>query len=425
VKPVAVFLCAFLATTAYAYSPYTVLDADQYRQTVSASRNKVTKILQTLTNKHRNDADTQIALIVNQLADIPYLHNGMGEGDWQPKSPTYRSGAIHTRQNPVYRLDGLNCQTLVQVAMALYHSNQLSQFDKNYLKIAYGAMGNPQGEIVHYYNRNNFIDADFNPVNQRHGWLKDVTSKGVLSPYSKKIHATITKQKWFIRQRYHRAENIQVLSDSSGQQMLDRYKNVYSALPFPNVNEHNIVMSYLPKETLALRQEDDSFKPNQKLLDKIPTPAILEIVRDPNRWNDFGIKIKDIIGSELTVSHLGLLYRQTFKRGQLIYRKISCSVNAEHKQTCSVTAITCQKKSCRELMFAHATNAHHQRYYWYQQDGQYSCSPKKPGEGQPYTTCNRVVSLPFYDYLTDYQLGYYTNMDVGSILGVHIEKLEK
>lgn len=421
-KKVIFFLCAFAAAIVHA-APYTVLNAEQYHDTVQASRSKITKILGDLKGKRGFDANTQMAFIISQLSDIPYIHqNGMGEGDWQPASSTYLKGAVHIKQNPVYRLDGLNCQTLVQVAMALYHSRQLSQFDKNYLKIAYGAMGNPQGEIVHYYNRNNFIDADFNPVNERNGWLTDVTSS---SPYAKNIHATITRQKWFMQQRYHSMENIQVLNESSGPFMLERYKKVYGALNQPNFIKQDIQMSYLPKEILVLQQDDGSFKPNQTLLDKIPTPAIAEIVRDPERWQDYGIKVKDIIGSELTVSHLGILYRQTFKHGQLIYRKISCSVDADRKQSCEVTPITCQKNTCRELMFAHATNAYHKHYYWYESaDGNYQCSPTKPPIPTQYTNCNRVVSLPFYDYLTDYQMGYYTNMDVRSILGVHVEKLK-
>lgn len=417
-----IFLLCIFAAAAVDAAPYTILNAEQYHETVQASRNKITKILADLKSKPHLDANAQMAFIISELSDIPYIHqNGMGEGDWQPASNTYLPGAIHTRQNPVYRLDGLNCQTLVQVAMALYHSRQLSQFDKNYLNIAYGAMGNPQGEIVHYYNRNNFIDADFNPVNERNGWLVDVTST---SPYAKNIHASITRKKWFMQQRYQPMENIQVLSASSGPLMLERYKTVYGSLNQPNFIRQEIVMSYIPKETLVLQQEDDSYTPNQALLDKIPTPAIAEIVRDPASWQDYGIKVKDIIGSELTVSHLGILYRQTFKRDELIYRKISCSADAGH--SCEVTPIFCQKKFCRELMFAHATNAYHQHDYWYQAaDGHYVCSPKKPVIPTRYTTCNRVVSLPFYDYLTDYQSGYYTNMDVRSILGVHVEKLKR
>jgi hypothetical protein len=91
---------------------------------------------------------------------------------------------------------------------------------------------------------------------------------------------------------------------------------------------------------------------------------------------------------------------------------------------CEVTPVICQKKICRELMFTHATNAHPKKYYWYQSsNGNYVCSPNRPAPYLAYTSCNRVVSSPFYDYLTDYQLGYYWNMDVASILGVHVEKL--
>src|SRR5258708_2678106 len=100
----------------------------------------------------------------------------MGEGDWQPNSSIYQSGAAHLRQDPVYRLDGLDCQTFVQVAMALLHANSLDQFDNSILNIAYGAAGNSSEGIVHFYNRNNFADGDFNPVNENNGWLSDVTS---------------------------------------------------------------------------------------------------------------------------------------------------------------------------------------------------------------------------------------------------------
>jgi len=423
-------LQALLKQTLTTHSPsypatpnhYTVLDDHHYHETVTNSRAKVTHILSVLNRKPATDANAKLALIASQLIDIPYLHqNGMGEGDWQPKSMVYLPNAIHLKQHPVYRLDGLNCQTLVQVAMAFYLSNRLSSFDQHYLKIAYGAAHNPLGEIVHYYNRNHFIDADFNPVNQKHGWLSDVTTA---SPYARKIHANVTRQQWFLRQRYHLTDNIQVLKDSSGPLMLNRFKTIYTALPFPHFDHEDITISYLPKEILALRQEDDTFKPNQPLLNKIPTPAIVEIIRDPEIWNDYGIKIKNILGTEETVSHLGLLYRQTFKRGALIYQKIACNVDNTRKKNCEVTPIFCQKKICKELMFTHATNAYPKKYYWYlSSEGKYVCSSHLPESGTAYTSCNRVVSLPFYDYLTDYQLGYYWNMDVTSILGVHVEKL--
>lgn len=415
----------FFACHAYAADDYTVLNANQYRKTVSAARVKIAKILQVLQANNNLDDDAKIAIITNQLADIPYIHhNGMGEGDWQPASTEYRPGAVHINQNPVYRLDGLNCQTFVQVVMALLHAKNLSQFDKNILKISYGAAGNPNGEIVRYYNRNNFIDADFNPVNQRNGWLTDITSQGTLSSFAKKTHATITRQKWFLNQQNDLSENVQVLTYASGPAMVHRFETTYSTLDFPRFDEEKIAVSYLPKEILALRQHDGSYKPNHALLDKIPTPAIAEIVRDANRWNYYGRKMKDIVGSELTISHLGFLYRQKFNEGDLIYRKTTCVYNNHDKKICYVKPVICEQQVCEELMFAHATNVFPAGYFWYQTaGGNYVCSPDRPEARTRYTRCNRVVTLPFYDYLTDYQLGAAWNMTLWSILGIHIEKL--
>lgn len=405
-------------------SPYTLLDAEKYKKTVESSRQKIKYLLQSLSSKRNQHDDQQITFIVQKLLDIPYAQeNGMGEGDWQPSSTVYKPGAVHLNQNPVYRLDNVNCQTFVQIVMALLYSYNLVQFDKNYLKISYGAAGNPAQEIVRYYNRNNFVDADFNPVNQRNGLLTDATSSGMLAPYSKTIHATITRQKWFLNQQKNLADNVLVLHHAIGPRMVQRFTTIYSKLDFPHFNSEEITMSYIPKEWLAIKQTDGGFKPNQTLLKKIPTPAIVEMVRDVKKWNLFGIKIKDLIGSELTISHMGLLYKQTFKYNELIYYKTTCTNENTSYKTCNAAPVTCQKSYCNELMFAHATNALPMNYFWYQKsNGDYVCSPRLPA-GTTYTRCNRVVALPFYDYLTDYQLGYYQNMDMPSLIGIHIEKL--
>src|SRR5262245_36521593 len=52
---------------------YTVLDIDEYKKTVAASRKKVQQILQAM-RTHRNQTnDEQIAFIVKQLLNSPYL----------------------------------------------------------------------------------------------------------------------------------------------------------------------------------------------------------------------------------------------------------------------------------------------------------------------------------------------------------------
>lgn len=405
---------------------YTVLNASHYRDTVEATRTKISRLLTELRPTRHQSRNEQVKQIASQLADIPYLHQeGMGEGDWQPASTVYVPDATHVSQNPVYRLDGLDCQTFVQVAMAMLYSRNLDSFDQNLLKIAYGAAGNPNGEIVRYFNRNNFVDGDLNPVNHQTGLLKDVTADGDLAQYADTTTANITRQRWFRYQQHNLAQHVRVLSPADGPLMTKRFTSVYSSLPYPKFDSERVTTTYLPKQALAIRQSDGHYEPNQSLLDAIPTPAVAEIVRNAKRWAVDGVKVKDMIGTETSISHFGLLYRQRFNQGELIYRRISCHDPRMGRKNCEVIPITCQRAHCDELMFAHATDSHPDGYYWYQREnGQYACSAYPPRGNTAYSRCNRVERLPLFSYLTDFQFGSYWYMSTPSILGVHIEKLK-
>ncbi len=407
-------------------SDYTTLDAAQYQQNVKDSRAKIQLILNALQANHEKDANSRIAFIAQQLSDIPYIFTGaMGEGDWQLNSSIYQPGAVHVKQDPIYRLDGLNCQTFVQIAMALLHAKNINEFDQNILQISYGAAGNPLNEIVHYYNRNHFVDGDWNPINQRHGWLTDVTTQGGLSAYAATTYATITRQNWFLLQQKNLSANVRVLHDSDGPSMAKRFMTTYSSLNYPHFETEMVPTSYIPKEKIALQQADGSYQPNQALLDLIPTPAVAEIVRDVKKWTIGDKNIKDVIGSELSISHMGLLYRQGFRYGDFIYHITNCNYDQQHQKICNVTPVICQKNQCNELMFVHATDARPNGYYWYKQnDGNFTCSSKPPATHDiSFTQCNRVVQQPLFDYLTDYQYGSYWYMNSPSIIGVHVEHL--
>ncbi|MDQ2995167.1 MAG: DUF1460 domain-containing protein, partial [Pseudomonadota bacterium] len=63
-------------------------------------------------------------------------------------------------------------------------------------------------------------------------------------------------------------------------------------------------------------------------------------------------------------------------------------------------------------------------YFWYQKsDGHYTCSAKQPEANTPYTQCNRVIEIPLFDYLTDFQYGAYWYMHNPSIIGLHVERI--
>ena len=404
---------------------FTALNAQEYQQTVHNSRNKVRQLLQELTDYRdlSQPLNAEVAFIAQRMANIPYMGTGAaGEGDWQPGSLTYSPGAVHIQQDPVYRLDGLECQTFVEVAMALLHAHNINEFDQRFVQISYGAAGSPADDFIHYYNRNNFIDGDFNPVNHRAGFLHDSTTNE-LAAFAKTQTGILTRQNWFNLQ-INFPENVRVLASQDAAAMTQRFTTLYTKLNFPNFATENIVITYLPKQSLALKQAGGSYLPNQTLLAQIPVPAVVEVIRDPAKWMMDGKTIKEAIGSELTVSHMGLLYRQTFAKGEIIFQDIKCHLNAGSKRICIVTPQRCQEASCNELMLAHATERHPNKYYWVAQaNGAYTCSDQPPPAGSPKLFCNRVESVPLVSYLTDYQYGAYRYMDNPSILGVHIEKL--
>lgn len=404
---------------------FTVLDFARYQLTVNEARTLIRQLIDYLKPYKNLDANTRMELLAKQLIDIPFIESGaIGEGDWQSGSDVYQPGEVHVKQDPVYRMDGLDCQTFVQNAMALFYSNTLDEFDRNILKINYGAAGNPQSEFVHYFNRNNFIDGDWNPVNQKNGFLKDVTSQGDFGSVFETAIAKITRNNWFLRQKENLHATVRVLNTRYGFSMAQRYATVYSGLDFPGFNSEIVATSYIPKTVLAIKQSDGKYSPNKILIDNIPTPSIIEVVRDAGLWTVDHKNIKDATGSELSISHMGILYQKQFKNGDVIYNRLTCSYNSKSVKRCIVTPIICGEKVCKELMFLHATNAWPNGYYWYKKSkNQYACTSSLPRNVTKYTSCNRVQEQPLFDYLTDYQYGAYRNMDNQSIVGIHIEKL--
>lgn len=421
------FVCilAIINSSILLAAQYTVLNKKEYMQTVLDAREDIQSYFSNVNLMGYQPLNTRIDMIVEELRDTPYLYRGaMGEGDWQSTSLIYKPGAVHIDQDPVYRLDGVDCQTFVQVVMAMLYATSLSQFDENMVKIGYGAVNLEGPDLIHYYNRNHFVEADFNPVNQQRGFLQDVTSSGVLAQYAKTTQVTISRRHWLERQQARREKHVRVLNAEDGDAMLKRFTLQYKHLKGEAFKDKLVAISYIPKNNLAIRLQDGTYIPNQGLIDLIPAPAVAEIVCDAKKWTMQGKLIKDMIGTELSVSHFGLLYRKTFHRGELIYRKTTCGYAESGQIECRVKPISCRQSTCKELMFANATDMYPSRHYWYQQsDGNFTCTSAKPNNHQPYTTCNRVESLPLFNYLTNYQFGSYWYMNTPSILGVHVEKL--
>lgn len=409
---------------------YTVISEYDYHAVTQRAEKDIKKLMHLLRpyQYQSNYTNQLIATAFDYFKNRPYSYTGAeGEGDWCP-GDINRHGCPHIQQDPIYRTDSFVCNTFVQVVLALLHSNTMQDYNKAILKINYGAAHEPPSSI-HYYNRNNFISADFNPVNQKNGLIKDVTGNGIFAKYVKQTHSIIDRQEWFNRQMTpDKIKNtVRVLSSKDGDLMSKQALNNYPA-PYHKFSPINVGISYIPKEVLVRKSASPdgkaNYQSNDELINQLPTPSIVEIIRNAHKWKIGGKNIIEVIGSGINVSHLGFIYRANFKKGDTIYQKINC-VMKDHEKICTVQPIICNRSTgCREVMFTHATDSYPSKYYYYKNNqGVYQCEAKQPPKGTQFTQCNRIVSLPLKDYLTAIQYGKYTFMEEPSILGIHVEKI--
>lgn len=231
------------------------------------------KQFRALTTSERIDYLSQLFL------DKPYIANPQGEGE---------NGEFDSA--PFYRFDGFDCVTFVNNILALALSDDLHAFEKKLAEINYY-----DSEIT-FENRFHFMSVDWNLQNQKHNIIRDITNKMVDEKnHSKALVAEgeIDKPSWFLK----KADN----ETDQRKKLLIQY-----AEKFKKEIAH---VSYLPLTELF----DSNNNPNEFIFNQIPSASIIEIVR-PN-WN-----LKDKIGTNLHVSHLGFAIR---KNNQLHFRHAS------------------------------------------------------------------------------------------------------
>ena len=356
---------------------------------------------------------------------IPYSTAGVqGEGDWC--SANKRGCGFHVKQDLVYRTDHFDCNTFVQTVLALIDAKNLRQYHKNILRINYGiaTMRYPyrfKPTTIAYYNRNNFMSGDLNPVNQRSGLFWDATSLGPFASMFQLTHAKIDRASWFAHQASLKG-SVRVLPryKKLGAKLVAYFQRHYGQFYSPE----QVYIDYIPKSVLA-RQTGNNYVPNTELINQIPAPAVIEIIRDDSKWTVNGVPIQTLLHSGINVSHVAFIYRQHFNLHDIIYQKTTCQ-NTQGTKTCTVTPVFCtQSKGCLRTMMLAATDAYPNQFIWSlnRKTGCYSCSATVPHGATQLTTCNRVMAMPLGAYLTRYMYGIYRYMIDPSILGIHVEAL--
>lgn len=216
-----------------------------------------------------------------------YLNGALGEG---------MDGEFD--QSPLYRPDAFDCMTYVSTVLALVNANDLQTFKQMIKKINY------QEGLVSYQNRNHFTSTDWNPNNERQGFIKDITMTihNQNNQSVAEIDSTyINKKAWYDKKNLSNIELLSPLPIEKQQQLLARFRGLSA-----KVSNQEAHIPYVPLTVLY----DKQGRPNQFIFDQIPSGSIIEIVRSDWKAD----------GTELDVSHLGFALRT---KDGLIYREAS------------------------------------------------------------------------------------------------------
>ena len=224
-----------------------------------------------------NNITQRIEIISAYFLGKPYLIKPLGEG---PSAPF--------DQAPLYRTDGFDCLTYVSTVLALAKARNLMEFKQKMLEIQY------YNATPTFENRLHFLSVDWNINNQKNGFIEDITRQILPSDAknpSLTAYATINKPAW-----YQTSDHLNLLQPLLPKEKKERLKKLHHLSQQVKIEQS--ALPYIPLTALF----DSHGKANQTIFSKIPSGAIIEIVR-PN-WN-----LVPQIGTHLNVSHLGFAIR--------------------------------------------------------------------------------------------------------------------
>ncbi|BBH52680.1 N-acetylmuramoyl-L-alanine amidase-like domain-containing protein [Fluviispira sanaruensis] len=432
---------------------FTLLDKVKLEKVIEESDNVIEKLIAEkikIQNDYINNGipNSEINnLLVNFLAEklegTKYAHSN-ATGEWNGTANSILNQSCQDnntciQQTPIYRTDKLDCYTFVNLILALLKSNNISEFKKNIVKISYGAYNSKLEkddherllQKIHYVNRNHFTIPDWTNINQANGFITNF-SNSFYGIEQSEITSELNRNEWFLfnldnseKREDILAAKIKVFSNNLGIKALNFFDkqnhndSIYSVLAKnPGFTSEFVRTNYFSvTDSLHLLNVDPEY-----LQTNLPLPAVVGIVRDPVKWN-----IKNFIGTEYNISHMGVIYAKEFEQDEVIYRDMICSPKqGDNPRECKVTDYKCgegdylfnRQNKCWVILYANATSAYPDNYYYYaKSDGQYACTMEKPENvSSAITTCNRVMSIPLRAYLEK-------NQAVPSILGIHLENI--
>lgn len=275
-----VLLIYILAALAHATPVIDQFQA-QYDQDIQA-------ILHKLEQQHFKSHGEKIDFISQQFLGKPYLLFALGEGSNNPFN-----------QRPLYRTDYFDCETLVDTTLALAKAKNFDDFKQHINAIRY------QKNIPSFMGRNHFISLDWNPNNEKKGYISNMTQEIKLEHRAvfKTASAYINKPNWY----QHLTKNRLYLPTAVPAKVAEQLQKIRNMGIL--TEGQDVEIDYVP--TTAFFNADGQAR--LTVLEQIPNGSILEIVR-PN-WN-----LQKEIGTNLHVSHLGFVI---VKQGKTYFRNAS------------------------------------------------------------------------------------------------------
>ncbi|MNJ92691.1 hypothetical protein D3C87_103650 [compost metagenome] len=214
----------------------------------------------------------------------PYLGGALGEGPF---------GRYDL--DPLYRFDVFDCTTFVETVMALTQAKSPKQFTAVINDIRY------ENGVVDLFKRNHFTSVDWNPNNEKRGFVKDVTAE-VARHRTSYMRTLIAKDNWYIKLAPTMLAGV-------------------NGTPNIRMNEIRHTGGRLGQSTVDLPYVDAKvIVEDPSILDHIPSGSVINMVR--KNWN-----VKAALGTDLDVSHQGVAIR---KNGVLILRHASFKKGSEY-----------------------------------------------------------------------------------------------
>lgn len=223
-----------------------------------------------------------------------YLNGALGEG----------SDGIFDK-SPLFRTDAFDCMTYVSTILALAYSQNFPEFLNTLKKIQY------RNAHVSFFTRHHFTEVDWNVDNEKQGFLVDIT-KQVSNEYHL-AKALIDKPRWFEHQSIASVKCFTYPSSQAATYLVLQLHD--------HAIKERVVLactSYIPLTEL-IKNEGESLLVNDKILERIPSGSVIEIV---DKTRDF----KEKIGTDLNIAHMGFVIRTShgilFRHASKVYQQV-------------------------------------------------------------------------------------------------------